>query len=314
MNTSRIIFMGTPEYAVPYLEGLISAGFNPCTVISQPDRPSGRKQTIEPTPIKKCALAHGIPVLQPEHIRDTQWTNAIRDLSSDMIIVVAFGQIIPKSILDIPHKGCINIHPSLLPKYRGASPLQTALLNGDSETGVTIMHLDEKMDHGPIIAQEKIQLEMRETIISLRKKTTEVGIQLLIDSLSKIESNAVKYTEQDHAQATYTKLLNLDDGSIDFSAESAEIIDRKIRALNPEPGTWTVIQGKRLKILEALLVLGDKNDELLPPTTFFTKSENGKKYLYARCTPGILQLDTVQLEGKKSMSGAEFANGHRSLL
>lgn len=310
----HIIFMGTPEYAVPYLEGLISAGFRPYAIISQPDRPKNRTQTIEPTPVKKAAFAHGLPVLQPEHIRDIQWIEKIRTLSPDMIVVVAFGQIIPKSILDIPPKGCINVHPSLLPKYRGAAPLQAALLNGDSETGVTIMKMDEKMDHGPIIAQEKILLDLRETMKSLRKKTTAIGIRLLVDSLLKIKNDTAEYTEQDHEQATYTKLLTLEDGKIDFAVESAEKIDRKIRALNPEPGTWTLVKGKRLKILSAHPLVNNEASSRDVHGALFIRSAGNEQFLCAQCAPGILQLDVVQLEGKKSMSGADFIRGNARLL
>lgn len=310
----RIIFMGTPEYSAGYLSALIHAGFKPSAVITQPDRPTGRDKHIEQSPVKRIALEHAIPIHQPQDIRESHWTDVMQQLSPDIIIVVAFGQIIPKSILDIPSKGCINVHPSLLPKYRGAAPLQAALVNGDSETGVTIMRMDEKMDHGPIMAQETIQLDQRETIDSLRKKTTEVGIRLLLNFLSNSEKGVVEYAEQDHAKATYTKLLNLQDGKIDFSGESAEKIDRKIRALNPEPGTWILINGKLLKILSAHPLVNNEVSSRDIHGALFTQSVGNEQFLCAQCTSGILRLDTVQLEGKKPMSGTEFIRGNAKLL
>src|SRR3989338_7793433 len=237
----KILFMGTPDYAANYLCELIQAERRPFAIITQPDRPTGRFKHIEPTPVKRVAMKNDIETYQPGDIRDPKWVEMIQKLAPDIIVVVAFGQIIPKEILEIPLKGCINVHPSLLPKYRGASPLQATILNGDSETGVTIMRIDEKMDHGPILAQETIGLDPRETIQSLRKKTTIFGVKLLLTTLKQIENDAINSKEQNHSQATYTKLLKLEDGKIDFMQESAEIIDRKIRALNPEPGTWTML-------------------------------------------------------------------------
>ncbi len=308
----KILFMGTPDYAANYLSELIQAERKPFTVITQPDRPTGRNKHIEPTPVKTIAIKNGIEVFQPTDIRDPEWSEKIRKLTPDIIVVVAFGQIIPKSILEIPLKGCINVHPSLLPKYRGASPLQATILNGDSETGVTIMRMDEKMDHGPILAQETIRLDTHETIQSLRKKTTIIGVKLLLAVLKQIESNAINSKEQNHSQATYTKLLKLEDGKIDFMQESAEGIDRKIRALNPEPGPWVMLHGKRLKILEAHPHLAES--VMSRAHGLYISSNGTQKTLCAQCTNGVLQIDRVQLEGKKPMSGIEFIRGNAKLL
>ncbi len=312
MNLQRILFMGTPDYAANYLSELIQAEKKPFAVITQPDRPTGRNKRIEPTPVKTIAIKNGIEVFQPTDIRDPEWSEKIRKLTPDIIVVVAFGQIIPKSILEIPLKGCINVHPSLLPKYRGASPLQATILNGDTDTGVTIIRMDEKMDHGPILAQETIRLDTRETIQSLRKKTTIIGVRLLLTVLKQIESDAINSKEQNHSQATYTKLLKLEDGKIDFTEESADQIDRKIRALNPEPGTWVMLQGKRLKILEAHPL--SNNDSSSAKKGLFISCDENQKNLFAQCASGILQIDTVHLEGKKPMSGIEFIRGNIKLL
>lgn len=282
MPSYRIIFMGTPGYAARYLEGLIAAGLSPIAVVTQPDRPAHRTQIIEPTPVKKIAVAHAIPVLQPEDIRDAEWTDKITALNPDLIVVVAFGQIIPQSILDIPPKGCINVHPSLLPRNRGATPWQEALLQGDTTTGVTIMLMDEKMDHGPILAQKECAITPYETTPSLEDKTAEIGIPLLIATIEKWFAGIGTPAVQDHSQATYSRLLKKDSGRIDWSKSAIET-ERMVRALNPWPGTWTEWNDKRIKILRAHI-------------------DN----------TGSLIIDELQPEGKKVMSATTFRNGYCS--
>lgn len=282
MQTRKIIFMGTPAYAGRYLEGLITAGLTPVAVVTQPDRPAHRAQTIEPTPVKKIAVAHAIPILQPEDIRDTQWTEKIKAINPDLIVVVAFGQIIPQSILDIPPKGCINVHPSLLPRHRGATPWQEALLQGDTTTGVTIMLMDAKMDHGPLLAQEKCAIAPHETTPSLEDKTAKIGVPLLIATIEKWFAGTGTPVVQNHSQATYSRLLKKDSGRIDWS-KSAREIERMIRALEPWPGTWTEWQCTRIKILKAHL---NEQDALI--------------------------IDELQPEGKKVMSATTFRNGYCS--
>ena len=274
--------MGTPDYSARYLVGLIDACQKPIAVITQPDRPAGRQQTIKPTPTKRVALEHGIPVYQPEDIRDREWTQRILELAPELIIVVAFGQIIPQSILDIPRYGCINVHPSLLPRHRGATPWQETIMQGDTESGVTIMLMDQKMDHGPILAQEKIALAPDETMLSLEGKTASIGIPLLIQSIRRWTENKCESREQDHTKATYTRLLKKESGKIDWSKNNAEI-ERMIRALNPWPGTWTEWHGMRIKILRAHL-------------------ENN-----------ALVIDELQPEGKKPMSAEHFKNGYGNI-
>lgn len=304
----RIFFMGTPHYAARYLEGLIAADLVPIAVITQLDRPAGRKQIIEPTPVKLTALKHDIPIYQPEDIREPRWTKKIRELAPELIIVVAFGQIIPQSILDIPPYGCINVHPSLLPKYRGASPLQESLLHGDTETGVTIMRMDAKMDHGPILAQEKISISPTETIESLREKTITLGATLLIKTVLVLFSKTISEIIQDDSQATYTRLLTRESGKIDW-LRSAEYIERQVRALNPWPGTWTMYEGKRLKILKTSL-MNTTEGNLSQVGHIIQK--NGE--LIAYCNPGILRLDEIHIEGKKPMMTSEFLRGYSNFF
>jgi methionyl-tRNA formyltransferase len=302
----HIIFMGTPEYAVSYFQGILDASFHCSAVITQPDQPIGRKKIIEPTPVKKIATQQNIPVYQPHDIRAPEWTETIENLHPDLIVVVAFGQIIPQSILNIPQYGCINVHPSFLPRHRGPSPLQEALLLGDSETGVTIIRMDEKMDHGLILAQERVPITLDETLVSLRKKTTDIGVPLLLRVIQDIQEEKAHALPQDHSLATYTRLLTRNSGKINWEKSSTDI-DRHIRALNPWPGTWTEWNNARLKILVAH-----------PSTLSLPHNEkNIFEYhgaLIAQCNPGFLQLDSVQLEGKKILSGADFARGYKNKL
>ncbi len=297
--------MGTPEYAARYLEGLIRAGSMPSAVITQPDRPAGRAQIVEPTPVKRVAEQYDIPVFQPEDIRDEEWAKKIQELNPDLIVVVAFGQIIPQSILDIPSKGCINVHPSLLPRHRGATPWQETILQGDQATGVTIMLMDEKMDHGPILAQEKIPVSPVETTPSLENKTAQIGIPLLTKALSQWFDGKITAQEQDHDQATYTRLLRKESGRIDWS-KSYEEIERMIRALNPWPGTWTEWRSKRIKILETQPVQSTIQQDSLKDI-FFADDD----HLLVRCgTDEYLEITKLQPEGKNPMSGSSFIHGY----
>ncbi|MBI4268464.1 methionyl-tRNA formyltransferase [Candidatus Uhrbacteria bacterium] len=299
--------MGTPEYAVPFFEGLVQNGFAPITVVSQPDRPVGRKQIIESTPVKKAAQELGVPVIQPENANDATFLNKLRELNPDVFVVVAFGQILSAALLEIPRLGTINVHPSLLPKYRGAAPLQEAILSGDSETGVTIMLMDEKMDHGPILLQEKIALAPDETLSTLQDKTIAVGVPLLLKAIELLEAGTAQKTSQDDSKATYTRLLTRDSGKLDFS-KSAQELERHVRALNPWPGTWMEWKGKRLKIVNAVASVRDGENK--KPGEFFA----GPDELFVQCASGALQILKLQREGKSLMTAREFINGHQKDL
>lgn len=302
--------MGTPEYAVPYLEGLIASGLKPEAVISQPDRPVGRKQTIEPTPVKMAALKYGIPVLQPENLRDHEWIEKIHSLKPDVIVVVAFGQIIPKSLLAIPPRGCVNVHPSLLPYHRGPSPLQEAILRGDTNGGVTIMLMDEKVDHGPLLHQASFPIDANETYETLREKTTSCGVPLLTATLRDWLVEKITPQMQDDDEATFSRLLTRDSGKISWELSSDDI-ERSVRALNPWPGTWTTCKDKRVKILEAYSIptmISDHERGTLFQTT------DKQNQLFIACGIGTLSISRLQLEGKKVLSAKDFIAGHQGLI
>ncbi|MCX7778787.1 MAG: methionyl-tRNA formyltransferase [Patescibacteria group bacterium] len=318
----RIIFLGTPEFSAIILEKMIKTGFKPITVVTAPDKPVGRKQTLTPSPLKVMAEKYKIPVLQPTKIIDSKFY--ILNSKPDLIVLAAYGQIIPKEILEIPKYGCLNIHPSLLPKYRGASPIQTTILNGDQESGVTIILMDEKMDHGPIIAKTRYQISNNKiTTPELTKTLAELGGNLLIETLPQWIKGEINPLPQDHSQATYTRVIKKEDGKIDWR-KSAEEIERMIRAYNPWPGTYTYLKlqmtnyklqttpkfqnSKMLKIIKAR-VLKTKNQRE-PGAVFLTE----KKELAIACRQDVLVLEEVQLEGKRKMSAQEFLNGHREII
>lgn len=308
----NIIFIGTPDFAVPSLNKLIESNYNIITVITQPDKKVGRKQELIYSPIKKVALEHNIPLLQPQKVKEI--TKEIKKLQPDIIITAAYGQIIPKDILNIPKFGCINIHGSLLPKYRGASPIQYAILKGEKKTGITIMEMDEKMDEGDIITQKDIEIKNTDTSLSLHDKLSILGANLLLETLPKIFDNKVKCSPQNHSKATYTKILKKSDGKIDWNM-SADEIDNMVRAFYPWPGTYAELRIlnqesgiKRLKIIKAGVY--KISNELKPGSVFKAQDEN----LAIKCNKNALILEKVQLEGKKEMLGKEFLRGYPNIL
>lgn len=294
----KIIFAGTSEFGLPTLEKL-KKNFELVLVISQPDKPSGRKQELTSPPIKLWAQKNNISIEQPEKIIDL--LSAIRSLQPDLLLVAAYGQIIPREVLDLPKFGSINIHGSLLPKYRGASPIQATILNGDKETGITLIKMDEKMDHGPIIAKEIVRLTNEETFTKLYEQLSQVSADLVIRILPDWFEGKIKPAEQIHAQATYCKLLKREDAKIDWTRPSKEIYN-KIRALNPEPGTWTTLDGKTLKILSAK-ILNETKIEL--PGKIYSHEGN----IAIKCIDASVIIEQIQPEGKKPMAGRDFLNG-----
>jgi len=303
LNKIKVIFMGTPEFSVPILNSLIE-NYNVVAVVTQPDKKAGRKQEIVPSPIKKVALANKIEILQPESVTgNSEFIRSITKLKTDLIIVAAYGFILPQAILDIPTYGVINVHASLLPKLRGASPLQAAIMNGDDKTGVTIMLVNQKMDEGDILSQAQADINIDETFSSLHDKLSILGTHLLIDTLPKYLNKEIKPQKQDDAQATYCQLITKEDGKIDWH-KSAQEIERQIRALNPWPGAWTMWGDKKLKIISADI----------------SEAKNVKKVgqvgndLEVRCGKGSLKLKELQLEGKKVMKAKEFLNGYKNII
>ena len=315
INKVRTVFMGTPEFSVTPLETLISSDFiEVIAVICNQDKPTGRNQVMTPPPTKVLAQKYNIPVLQPDKIRKPEWVEKIKELNPELIIVAAFGQIIPKAILDIPKYSSINIHGSLLPKLRGASPIQFAILEGLKKTGVTIMIMDELMDHGPILSQAEIDIDTKETSETLYKKMSQLGSGLLMDTLPKWLDGSLKPTEQNHNELTLTKILKKEDGKIIWS-NTAEKIERQIRAFNPWPQTFCFFkdqtnQEKRLKILDADTI----KKEALTEDIYGTLISDEEKNVLIQTGEGYLKLNKVQPEGKTPMSAQEFINGYGYLI
>jgi methionyl-tRNA formyltransferase len=299
----RFIFAGTTEFGIPTLEKLLANGHELLFVITQPDKPTGRKQELTAPPIKLWAQKNNVRVLQPEKIADS--FDEIALPKPDLLLVAAYGQIVPKEILDIPKSGSANIHGSILPQYRGASPIQNAILNGDPSTGITLIRMDEKMDHGPIIATKSAEIKPEETFLDVYKNLSLAAAELTADILPKYIRGEIQAKEQNHDKATFTKLLTKSDARIDWT-NRAQVIINQIRALNPEPGTWTTLDGKNVKIIEAKLLQEAKIE--LPGKLYSTL--NG---LAVKTTDQSLLLIKVQPEGKNTMTGRDFQNGLKSL-
>ncbi|OGY42428.1 MAG: methionyl-tRNA formyltransferase [Candidatus Buchananbacteria bacterium RBG_13_36_9] len=301
----KIIFMGTPDFGAPVFLALIDK-FNIVAAVTQPDKKVGRKQEITQSPIKKIALKNKIEVLQPEKVRDNaEFIQRVKSLQPDLIIVVAYGFILPKEILEIPKFGAINIHASLLPKYRGASPIQTAILNGDKETGISIILIDDKMDHGPLLEQRTITINDNDNFESLHDKLAQLGADLLLDTLPKYISGEIKPVSQKESQATYCQLIKKEDGKIDWS-KPAEEIERQIKSYTPWPGAFTFWEGKQLKFIKALVIKA-QNQNI---GEVFKINEG----IGVKCGKDALEVLELQLESKKPMNVKEFLNGYPEII
>lgn len=300
----KYIFFGTEHWAAQFLEYLISHDLKPLAVVTQEDKKAGRGLNMEISPVKKVSLEHTIPIFQPKKCSSPEFIEHIKSLQPELCVLIAYGQILPKELLDIPQLGFVNLHPSLLPHYRGPSPFQAPILNGDMETGMSIMIMDEQMDHGPILIQEHIQLDSQETSESLHEKVIEKGCPLLVQAILSLQKGTLTSQEQDHTRATYTKLIKKEMGNIDCS-KTAESIERMVRALQPWPGTWFEWRGKRIKILKAQL-LNLSHASQKNPGEFFSEGEN----LYLQCADNFLGIELVQVEGKKPLSAKEFIHGY----
>jgi methionyl-tRNA formyltransferase len=300
----KIIFMGSPEFAVPILKGLTNF-FNIITVVTQPDKPAGRGRKIEQSPIKELSLVLGLPMIQPIKIRQSEVVNHLQLLNPDLIVVAAYGQILPKKILDIPSLGCINVHASLLPRWRGASPIQAAILSGDAKTGVSIMKMDEGLDTGPIIAQREISISNDDTTFSLSEKLSNLGASLLIDTLIEFFSGKVKLTDQNDDHATKTHLIRKEEGILDLNIP-AELLERAIRAYNPWPGTFFFWGSHQIKVIKAHIL---DNQKVQPNQHLIHQKKPTLGTVH-----GLLVLDTVQPAGKKAMTGEEFLRGAHDWL
>ncbi len=298
----RIIFMGTPDFSVGTLNALIEAGHEIVLAVTQPDKPKGRGKAMQYTPVKEAALEHGIEVYQPKRVREKECVEYLRTFHPDMIVVVAFGQILPKEILDMPKYCCVNVHASLLPKYRGAAPIQWAVINGEKVTGVTTMRMDEGLDTGDMIMKTEVPLREDETGGSLFERLALEGAKLCVKTMEAIEKGTAVYTPQDHAQATHTTMIKKQMGIIDWSM-GARQIECLIRGLNPWPSAYTMLEGRTLKIWKAKT--NEENKQVLPGTV----TEVTKKEIYVQTGNGQLILEEIQLEGKKRMTAEAFLRG-----
>jgi methionyl-tRNA formyltransferase len=312
----RIIFMGTPDIAVPTLEHIIRSGHSVEAVFTQPDRPVGRHQELTPPPIKRVATAYGIPAHQPAKVKTDEVRDLFNSLTPDIAVVVAYGRILPQWLLDIPRWGCVNVHFSLLPKYRGAAPVNWAIVQGETESGVTTMQIDAGLDTGPILLQTSCSIGSDETAPELAGRLAIIGAELLVETLSLIERGAITHRSQDHSQATLAPMLKREDGLIDWNL-SAQHIRHRIRGFQPWPGAWTVFNRQRLILWGATAISDNQpSDENLaqsgPVTLPGTIMQAAKDYLVIRCGHrSLLQIEELQLEGKRRMNTRDFLNGIR---
>lgn len=301
----RVVFMGTPDFSVPTLQKLIDEKHEVVAVVTQPDKPKGRGKAVQFTPVKELAVKYDIPVLQPKRIKQNEEFYAqMKELNPDVMVVIAFGQILPKEILDLPKYGCVNVHASLLPKYRGSAPIQWVILDGEKETGITTMMMDVGIDTGDMLLKKVVPLEEKETGGSLHDKLSAIGGDLLIETLKQLEDGSITRIPQGNAETNYAKMLTKDMGKIDFNCPAVQL-ERLIRGLNPWPSAYTSMHGKTLKIWDANVVEGNKDakpGEIIAVTkTSFTvmTGENA------------LEIMEMQLEGKKRMTTEAFLRGYQ---
>lgn len=303
----KVVYMGTPDFAVGALEALIEAGHQVTAVVTQPDKPKGRGKEVQMSPVKACALKYNIPVLQPVKIKEAEAVETLRTYQSDIFVVAAFGQILSEEILAMPKYGCVNIHASLLPKYRGAGPIQWAIINGEKITGVTIMRMDKGLDTGDMLFQKEVAIAPDETADTLHDKLAEAGARLIVEALAKIEAGDVTPVKQKDEESCYAKMLTKAMGRIDWQME-AEKLDCLIRGLISWPGASTVFRGKILKIWkEEVVSEQDGFNAMAQPGTVIRVEKDA---FYVQTGKGILKILEVQPEGKKRMAVKDFLLGY----
>ena len=299
----KIIFMGTPDFAVGTLEALCEAGHEVVLVVTQPDKPKGRGKNVQFSPVKECALAHGLEIFQPKRIREPENIPFLQKYNADVMVVAAFGQILPKEILDMTPYGCINVHGSLLPKYRGAAPIQWAVINGEEFAGVTIMQMDIGVDTGDMLTKREIRVAEDETGGSLFDRLAKVGAELLVETLDLLQEGKVKPVPQNPEEATHTRMISKEFGNIDWTRPAVEI-ERLVRGLNPWPSAFTSLDHKTFKIWKAKVL--DNHYEAEPGAIV----ELTKDAIVVQTGEGALALLEVQLEGKKRMDAGSFMRGY----
>jgi methionyl-tRNA formyltransferase len=298
----RLAFLGTPSFAVPTLERLVERGHQVLAAVTQPDRPKGRGQALAPPPVKEAALRLGVPVYQPERIKRPESVAYLRSLAPDAMVVVGYGQIIPQSIIDIPPLGILNVHASLLPQYRGAGPIQWAIVNGETTTGVTILQIDAGLDTGPMLLKAETEIGSDETAPELGRRLSVIGADLLVEALDALAAGRIVATPQDNSRATYAPILKKEDGRIDWRRSAAQI-HNQVRGMQPWPGADSVFRGSALHIWRARPTDGGATHP--PGTAVRTRP------LLVACGEGSLELVEVQMEGRKRMSASDFVNGQR---
>ena len=305
----RVIFMGTPDFAVPTLAALLDSEYSVVGVVTQPDRPRGRGKSVTPSPIKELALAHQVPILQPEKMKHPGFLSSLEGWKADVFVVAAFGRILPKVILDLPLRGCLNVHSSLLPKYRGAGPIQWALINGETETGITTMLMDEGMDTGPILLQETVPIDPEDTAKELSDRLAQVGGQVLLKTLRLWEAKHITPSIQDDAKATMAPMLRKEDGAIAWD-QPATTTHNRIRGLSPWPGAYTFCQQDRLSIWKTVPHEEDPESATysdIPGTIV----KVGKNEIMVKTGDGVLGITELQMANRKRMNIAQFLTGYQ---
>lgn len=299
----RVIFMGTPDFAVPSLEALLTK-HEVVLVVTQPDKPKGRGKKMVPTPVKACALEHGIPVLQPEKVKEPEFVEQLRSYEPDLIAVTAFGQILSEPILEMPKYGCINVHGSLLPKYRGAAPMQWSIIDGEKVTGITTMYMAKGLDSGDMLLKAEVEITPEDTFATIHDKMAVTGANLLLDTLDQLEAGTLERIPQDHDAATYAPMITKETGHIDWNKNRQDIINL-IRGLNPVPAAYTIYEEEVLKIFGAAFsdvqADGAANGEIVAVT---------KKGFVVKCGDGCLLITEVQARGGKRMMTDAYLRGH----
>ncbi|MEX9254913.1 methionyl-tRNA formyltransferase [Pseudenterobacter timonensis] len=300
----RIIFAGTPDFAARHLDALLTSGHQIVGVFTQPDRPAGRGKKLMPSPVKVLAEQHSLPVFQPASLRPEENQKLVAELQADVMVVVAYGLILPKAVLDMPRLGCINVHGSLLPRWRGAAPIQRALWAGDSETGVTIMQMDVGLDTGDMLYKLSCPITEDDTSATLYDKLAELGPQGLIETLQQLADSSIRAEVQDETHVTYAEKLSKEEARMDWSLSAAQL-ERCIRAFNPWPMSWMMIEDQPVKIWKASVIHGQPQAE---PGTILAASKQGIEVATAE---GILNLEILQPAGKKAMSAQDLLNSRR---
>jgi methionyl-tRNA formyltransferase len=298
MKAPRIIFAGTPEFALASLQALVAAGHEPCAVLTQPDRPAGRGKQLTASPVKSFAVERNIPVLQPATLRDEEQVEALADLKPDIMIVAAYGLILPQAVLDIPRAGCLNVHASLLPRWRGAAPIQAAILAGDEQTGVCLMQMEAGLDTGPVFACKAMEIGEREDAGALHDRLAAAGGALLVKHLDAILDGDLEAQAQDDNGATYAPKIRPADARLDWEQDATEL-ERRVRAYNPVPGAWFMAGEERTKCWEASRIDGSA-----APGTVLAAGPDG---IAVACGTAALQLEQLQRPGKRRVTAAEYA-------